>query len=44
VPAEMHIYHKGGHGFVLLQQTENWMMPLLNQGALPLSIDVPYTE
>ena len=29
VPAEMHIYPKGGHGFVLFQPTEEWMQPLL---------------
>jgi len=28
VPVEMHIYPKGGHGFVLGQKTEDWMMPL----------------
>ncbi len=29
VPAEMHIYPKGNHGFVLSQPTEEWMMPIL---------------
>jgi acetyl esterase/lipase len=28
VAAELHIYPKGGHGFVLFQQTEDWMMPV----------------
>jgi len=28
VAAEMHLYPKGGHGFVLLQPTEQWMQPL----------------
>lgn len=28
VPVEMHIYPKGGHGFVLAQKTEDWMLPL----------------
>jgi len=28
VPAELHIYPKGNHGFVLSQPTEEWMMPL----------------
>ena len=28
VPAEMHIYPKGNHGFVLFQPTEEWMMPI----------------
>jgi acetyl esterase/lipase len=28
VAVEMHIYPKGGHGFVLAQKTEDWMMPL----------------
>ena len=28
VPAELHLYPKGGHGFVLSQKTEEWMMPL----------------
>lgn len=28
VPAELHIYPKGGHGFVLSQPTEEWMFPL----------------
>ena len=29
VPAELHIYPKGNHGFVLFQPTEEWMMPIL---------------
>jgi acetyl esterase/lipase len=28
VPAELHLYPKGGHGFVLSQKPEDWMMPL----------------
>jgi len=28
VPAEMHLYPKGGHGFVLFLPTEEWMQPL----------------
>ncbi|MHB1922565.1 MAG: alpha/beta hydrolase [Chitinophagaceae bacterium] len=28
VPAEMHLYPKGGHGFVLKLPTEEWMQPL----------------
>jgi len=28
VPAEMHLYAKGGHGFVLHIPTEEWMVPL----------------
>lgn len=28
VPAEMHIYPFGGHGFVLAQPTEEWMKPI----------------
>lgn len=28
VPAEMHLYPKGGHGFVLFQPAEEWMQPL----------------
>jgi acetyl esterase/lipase len=28
VPAEMHIYPKGNHGFVLFYPTEEWMMPV----------------
>lgn len=28
VPAEMHLYPKGGHGFVLFEPTEEWMQPL----------------
>ena len=30
VPAEMHLYPKGGHGFVLFQPTEEWMQPLFS--------------
>jgi acetyl esterase/lipase len=30
VPVEMHIYPKGGHGFVLRQKPEVWMAPLFN--------------
>lgn len=30
VPVEMHIYPKGGHGFVLRQKPEEWMVPLFN--------------
>lgn len=30
VPVEMHIYPKGGHGFLLRQKTEEWMVPLFN--------------
>lgn len=29
VPAEMHIYPKGNHGFVLSQPIEEWMQPIL---------------
>jgi acetyl esterase/lipase len=29
VPAELHIYPKGNHGFVLSQPTEEWMMPII---------------
>ncbi|MCB0744266.1 MAG: alpha/beta hydrolase [Ignavibacteriae bacterium] len=29
VPAEMHIYPKGNHGFVLSQPTEEWMEPII---------------
>mgnify|MGYP001466762566 FL=1 len=29
VPVEMHIYPKGGHGFVLMQKPEDWVLPLL---------------
>ena len=29
VAAELHIYPKGGHGFVLFQQIEDWMMPII---------------
>lgn len=28
VPAEMHLYPKGGHGFVLFEPTEDWMHTL----------------
>jgi len=28
VAAELHIYPKGDHGFVLFQKTEDWMMPI----------------
>jgi len=28
VPAELHLYPKGGHGFVLSQKPDDWMMPL----------------
>jgi len=28
VPAEMHIYPNGNHGFVLSQPTEEWMLPI----------------
>ena len=28
VPAEMHLYPKGGHGFILSIPTEEWMQPL----------------
>ncbi len=30
VPVEMHIYPKGGHGFMLRQKTEEWTVPLIN--------------
>jgi acetyl esterase/lipase len=30
VPAEMHLYPKGNHGFVLFQPTEEWMQPLFS--------------
>lgn len=30
VPAEMHLYPKGNHGFVLKQPTDEWMQPLFN--------------
>jgi acetyl esterase/lipase len=30
VPAEMHLYPKGNHGFVLSQPTGEWMQPLFN--------------
>ena len=30
VPVEMHIYPKGGHGFVLRQKPEEWMLPLFS--------------
>jgi acetyl esterase/lipase len=29
VDAELHIYPKGGHGFVLFQKTEDWMEPII---------------
>ncbi len=29
VPAELHIFPKGGHGFVLFQPIENWISPIL---------------
>lgn len=29
VPAELHLYPKGGHGFVLSQPTDEWMAPIL---------------
>jgi dipeptidyl aminopeptidase/acylaminoacyl peptidase len=28
VPAEMHLYPKGNHGFVLNLPTDEWMQPL----------------
>lgn len=28
VPAEMHLYPKGGHGFVLQQKPEDWLAPI----------------
>ena len=28
VPAELHIYQKGGHGFVFQPQNDSWMVPL----------------
>ena len=28
VDAELHLYPRGGHGFVLFQKTEDWMMPI----------------
>jgi acetyl esterase/lipase len=28
IPAEMHLYPKGNHGFVLSQPTDEWMQPL----------------
>lgn len=30
IPAEMHLYPKGDHGFVLSIPTEEWMQPLFN--------------
>jgi len=30
VPAEMHLYPKGNHGFVLKLPTEEWMQPLFD--------------
>lgn len=39
VPAELHLYPKGGHGFVLSERPEEWMVPLFkwmeNGGWLP---------
>lgn len=29
VPAEMHLYPRGGHGFVLAKPADEWMQPLL---------------
>jgi acetyl esterase/lipase len=29
VPAELHLYPKGGHGFVLSQPTDEWMAPIV---------------
>ncbi|MCB9247266.1 MAG: alpha/beta hydrolase [Ignavibacteriales bacterium] len=29
IPAEMHIYPRGNHGFVLSQPTEEWMKPII---------------
>jgi acetyl esterase/lipase len=28
VPAELHLYPHGGHGFVLFEKTEDWMAPI----------------
>jgi dipeptidyl aminopeptidase/acylaminoacyl peptidase len=28
IPAEMHLYPKGNHGFVLKLPTDDWMVPL----------------
>jgi len=30
VPAEMHLYPKGNHGFVLHLPTDEWMQPLFS--------------
>ena len=30
VPAEMHLYPKGNHGFILNMKPEDWMMPLFD--------------
>lgn len=30
IPAELHIYPRGNHGFVLRQKTENWIAPIIN--------------
>ncbi|WP_245770788.1 alpha/beta hydrolase [Mucilaginibacter polytrichastri] len=30
VPAELHLYPKGGHGFVLRENPANWMVPLFS--------------
>jgi acetyl esterase/lipase len=30
VPAEMHLYPKGNHGFILRLQPGEWMMPIFN--------------
>ncbi len=30
VPAEMHLYPKGNHGFILFQPTDEWMQPLFS--------------
>lgn len=39
VPAELHLYPKGGHGFVLSERPDDWMAPLFkwmeNGGWLP---------
>ncbi len=29
VAAELHLHPKGGHGFVLFQKTDEWMMPIV---------------
>jgi dipeptidyl aminopeptidase/acylaminoacyl peptidase len=28
VPAEMHLYPRGGHGFVIARPAEEWMQPM----------------